>query len=228
MSFKEKDRIHLYYRKKSIKNVKKRLIIALPILIFLIYIFNNFILFGVTINDGSMETTIKKGQTIFFEKTSLGFRWPFTRNHPQKQVKSFNIEIGTIIAFENPYSKSVGGFWQFLDIPLSILSLGLINLDPRQINVKRVVGLPGETLKIVDKQVYLNGKRLDTGDKWKITYKDNRVFSESISTRDNVGKLFIPSGYVYVLSDNWDIFNDSRIVGPVPFYKIEGIAIGDH
>ncbi len=228
MGFKEKDRIHHYYRRKSIQNLRKRLLILLPIFIFFTYSFNNFIIFGLNIADESMEDSIKQGKTLFFEKISLGFRWPFKRNHPTKYIKDINIEIGDVIAYENPYNPPVNAFWQFLDVPLSIISFGLINLDPRQINVKRVVALPGDTLKIIDKQIYLNDKRLDTGDTWKTIYKDNRVFPKSVSSRDNTDKVFIPNGYVYVLSDNWDIFNDSRIVGLISFHKIEGIAIGDY
>ena len=224
----KKDRIHLYYRRKSLRALKKRLYLILPSVLLLIYGINNFLAFSLIIEDDSMEPHIKKGQRVFFSKTKLGFRWPFTRNHSTKKITPLDLHRGDILAFENPHSKPVPYLLQFFDVPLSAISLGLINLDPRQISVKRVIGLPGDTLKIIDKQIYLNQNRFDTGDKWTILYRDERIFPKSVSSRDHLEDIFIPNGYVYVLSDNWDFFNDSRIHGLVPYYKIEGIAIGNH
>lgn len=174
-----------------------------------------------------MQPNIKRGERIQFSRLDISVRPPFTRNQPTEKT-SIDLKRGAIIAFENPNSIAVNSFLQILDIPLSIITLGMIDLAPRQISVKRTIGLPGENLKIIDKQIYLNQKRFDPGNKWRILYQDDNVFPDTVSSRDNADEIFIPNGYVYVLSDNWDYFNDSRMHGLVPFYKIEGIATDNY
>ena len=226
MDFKVKDRIYFYNRRRYINSIKKRLYQLLPILILLVFFINNQVVFQVIIKDSSMVPHFKPGSQIYFNRLSLGFRWPFKRGHPNNLNQNLKLKIGDVIAFENPYTKPKSLLRQLFDVPVSIITLGLINLDPRQISIKRVIGLPGNSLKIIDKQLYINQQRLDPGGRWIIHYEDQRVFPSSVSTRDNLEEVFVPNGYVYVLSDNWDIFNDSRTHGLVPFHKIEGIAIG--
>ena len=78
--------------------------------------------------------------------------------------------------------------------------------------IKRVIGLPGETVEIRDGQVYINGKLLD----------EPFVAEETQPGRN--GQVTVPPLHVYVLGDNRNHSNDSRSFGPVPIENIVGRA----
>ncbi len=77
--------------------------------------------------------------------------------------------------------------------------------------IKRIIGLPGETLEIRNGVVYINGQPLDE------PYVNGRP-------RGSYPPLLIPEGYVFVMGDNRNNSNDSRAFGPVPIENIVGHA----
>lgn len=84
--------------------------------------------------------------------------------------------------------------------------------DPRFLGeeiVKRVVGLPGETVEIRSGVVFIDGRRLDE------PYVDR-------ASNDNRPPLVVPPGYYFVLGDNRNQSVDSRSLGPVPLDAIVG------
>ena len=103
-----------------------------------------FILQAVTVPTGSMQNTILVGDYLLVNKfifTPGGGSLPFL---PQREI-----ERGDIIVFKYPGNKVR---------PEADRSRNLI---PYQINyVKRVIGLPGETVEFRDNQVLINGKLL--------------------------------------------------------------------
>lgn len=95
--------------------------------------------------------------------------------------------------------------------------------NPRSIKVKRVVGLPGDTLRMKYKLLYLNGKMVNTART--ATYTDSdRIFPAEMSPRDNFGPVVVPQGEYFVLGDSRDDARDSRYWGPVPREMIKGQA----
>jgi signal peptidase I len=91
--------------------------------------------------------------------------------------------------------------------------------------VKRVIGLPGETLEIKNKQIYINDQPLE--EKYKV-HNDNQVIAKNDyyhyddTIRDNFGPVTIPSGHVFAMGDNRDNSADSRSWGFLPMTNIKG------
>jgi len=91
--------------------------------------------------------------------------------------------------------------------------------------VKRVIGLPGETVEIRDKVVYIDGKALEepyTVFADPITVPDKPMLPMRI--RDQFGPFKVPERNYFVMGDNRDRSNDSRFWGPVPAGMIKGRA----
>ena len=84
--------------------------------------------------------------------------------------------------------------------------------DPRQTFVKRVVGLPGDTLAIHSGAVYLNGKVLP---------EPYRVYA----AHGDMALTFVPHESYFVMGDNRDVSDDSRFWGDLPRHDIIGRAV---
>jgi signal peptidase I len=78
--------------------------------------------------------------------------------------------------------------------------------------IKRVIGLPGETVEIRDGHIYINGEQLE------------EPFVTQDTRPGRNGRVTIPPLHVYVLGDNRNHSNDSRSFGPIPIDNIVGRA----
>ena len=92
-------------------------------------------------------------------------------------------------------------------------------LNPDKVFVKRCIGLPGDTVVIRNKAVYINGHLLP--DYPGVKFVDPELLSGLYSPRDNFGPVIVPNGTIFVLGDNRDVANDSRYWGPLPVKNIE-------
>lgn len=80
--------------------------------------------------------------------------------------------------------------------------------------IKRVVGMPGETIEIRDNTVFIDGEPLD-----------EPYLSPATRTRwDNREPLLIPEGHYFVMGDNRSRSLDSRRFGPIDESEIVGKA----
>ncbi len=87
--------------------------------------------------------------------------------------------------------------------------------DPRQIYVKRIVGLPGETVSMRAGQVLV----------------DNKTLPEPYRVRAAHGDMaarFIPHDQYFVMGDNRDVSDDSRYWGDLPRARIIGRAVASY
>lgn len=76
--------------------------------------------------------------------------------------------------------------------------------------IKRVIGLPGETLEIRRKVVYINGKPLDEPF---VIHEDPTYLPRQTSPRDEFGPVTVPPHDYFVMGDNRDNSDDSRFWG---------------
>lgn len=85
--------------------------------------------------------------------------------------------------------------------------------------IKRVIGLPGETLEIRGRQVLINGVPLKEP---YAVYSDG-PFAQALE-REHLGPLIIPPGNFFMMGDNRDHSMDSRVWGLLDIHKIKGKA----
>jgi len=160
----------------------------------------------------SMHNTLYTGDHLIVDKLAYAPAGPVSKHLlPYEDVKR-----GDIIVFKHPT---------------------LITVD----YVKRVIGVPGDHVKLINKQVYVNGKaltepyaiHLDNS----LNYRDNFPVGEpdyagdskmsaraSEMLRENVveGELVVPPGSYFAMGDNRDNSLDSRYWGLVPRENITG------
>jgi signal peptidase I len=86
--------------------------------------------------------------------------------------------------------------------------------------IKRIVGLPGDTIEIRDGSFYVNGQKLDETE-----YLDPDVYTEGKKYLSEGEVYTVPEGKLFVAGDNRPHSSDSRAFGPVPFDRVKGRAV---
>lgn len=94
-------------------------------------------------------------------------------------------------------------------------------IDPNKDFIKRIIGVPGDKIKIVDKVLFRNGEKIDSPF---AIFGSSIVLPESVSPRDNVPEFTVPEGMYFVMGDNRDYSLDSRFWGFVKKDTIVGRA----
>lgn len=101
--------------------------------------------------------------------------------------------------------------------------------DPRRDFVKRCIGLPGDRVELVDKQLRINGMAQDESSY--VFHSDPRTYPrapflpDALRLRDNFGVFSVPSASYFCLGDNRENSDDSRFWGVVPASAIKGRAL---
>ncbi|AGW13581.1 signal peptidase I [Megalodesulfovibrio gigas] len=149
-----------------------------------------FVVQAFTIPSGSMLQTLQIGDYLLVSKLSYGIKVPFTHSYLTMWATP---EHGDIIVFENPN-------------------------DPSKDFIKRVIGMPGDTIEIKDKKVYRNGQALDES---YVQFVDPNVV---MGPRDHKDPIVVPDGNYFVMGDNRDDSLDSRFWGFVPVGNLRGKA----
>jgi signal peptidase I len=97
--------------------------------------------------------------------------------------------------------------------------------EPDRDFIKRIIGLPGETVELRNKKVYINGQPLDEPYVHFLT-PPSSDYQEvtSFDVRERYGPVSVPPDQYFVMGDNRDNSQDSRYWGFLPRGYIKGRA----
>jgi signal peptidase I len=108
--------------------------------------------------------------------------------------------------------------------------------DRTKLFIKRIIGLPGDEIEIVQTEVRVNGQSIvkerpqssrDAGHITLLEHGDKGdypvIWQQNAEHRQDYA-LTVPNGHVYVLGDNRDATHDSRFIGPIPLMDVVGKA----
>lgn len=146
-------------------------------------VIRNYVVAFYIVDGSSMQPTLADGQVLMVNNLSYRIWEP---------------KYGDVIVFKKEgYTHTSGGNW----------------LVGRDALVKRIIGLPGDTVYIDSGIVYLNGIVLEE------EYVDCEIFG-------SYGPITLEDGMIFVLGDNRNPngSTDSRIFGPVPISSVIGRA----
>lgn len=135
-------------------------------------------------------------------------------------------ERGDIITFEAPSKMALSAEEVDLNNPVAVYTNQPKNIFSKftyyvlewgkQSFIKRVIGLPGEHIKIEDGKVYINGEE----------YKEDYLQEDVKTTASGVFTDFVvPENYVFAMGDNRAESTDCRSFGCIPLEKIEGKVV---
>jgi signal peptidase I len=98
--------------------------------------------------------------------------------------------------------------------------------DPNRDFIKRVIALPGETVELKNKKVYIDGKPLEEPYVHFLTppSAENEEITAS-DVRENFGPVTVPADHLFVMGDNRDNSEDSRYWGFLPRSYVKGKAL---
>jgi signal peptidase I len=163
---------------------------AFALAIVLALTIRTFVVQAFKIPSGSMIPTLSIGDHILVNKFLYGIKLPFT---DAIIVAVSSPRHGDIIVFKYPEDESKDF-------------------------IKRVVGTPGDIVEVRNKEVYVNGARVDDP---RVQHTDREI---QPNKRDHFGPVTVPPGSYFVMGDNRDQSLDSRFWGFVKENKIRGKA----
>lgn len=192
----------------------------------LIYlVINTFLIAAYRIPSGSMIPTLLIGDWLFVNKAVYGPHIPFTNVH----LPSFSEpKRGEVIVFKSPYQADEAREGR----------------DPTPTLVKRMVGMPGDTLYMRSGLLYVNGIEQRQGFgivstpsdpsqaastsplfEWQHKYelKSSRFAAPPAQPQlDHWGPLVVPAGHYFMMGDSRYESKDSRFWGVVPRENVRG------
>ena len=169
-----------------------------------------------------MEPNLLVGDRLFVSKYTYGYSrhsLPFSPNFSNKRYFSKTPERGDVIVFKTP-------------------------ADNRTDYIKRLIGLPGDTLQILEGDLYLNNQKiqrnkinalfnincgneflqveafdeiLPNGKKYITVYRKN-------GTMQNTDKFIVPENHYFFMGDNRDCSKDSRFLSSVGYVNINNLV----
>ncbi|TFH26275.1 MAG: signal peptidase I, partial [Myxococcales bacterium] len=165
---------------------------ALVMAVLLALFIRTFVVQAFKIPSGSMLPTLQIGDHLLVNKFLYGVRIPVIGKR--------------VLALRKPERDDVIVF--------------IYPQDPTKDFIKRVKGIPGDTLEVRNKKLFINGQMVEDAN----AYFDATPDRMARAPRDDFGPFVVPDGEVFVMGDNRDHSHDSRFWGTVPIDDILGKA----
>lgn len=175
------------------KSVLREYAEAIVIALVLALFIRTFIVQAFKIPSGSMEPTLLIGDHLLVSKFIYGIKNPLTG--------------ATLVAIKRPARRDIVVF----EYPV----------NPEQDFIKRVIGVEGDTVEMVDKKLFVNGEPFVVDG---AVYRDPNIIPGGIKPRDNFGPLTVPKDSLFVMGDNRDNSYDSRFWKFVKLSSVKGKA----
>lgn len=166
-------------RRKSGRNIFQEYSEAFVVAVILAILIRAFLIQAFKIPSRSMVPTLIVGDHILVCKFIYGVRIPFTN---LRWPVLTSPKRGDVIVFVYPEDRTKDF-------------------------IKRVVGIGGDTVEVVDKVVYVNGKEVRDD---RVIHSSNRILPGDDHPRDNFGPVIVPKDHLFVMGDNRDESHDSR------------------
>jgi len=168
------------------KSVLREYAEAIVIAVILALFIRTFGVQAFEIPSGSMKPTLLVGDHILVSKFIYGIKIPLT---DKTIIKLGKPKRGDVVVFKYP-------------------------LDTKKDYIKRVIGLPGDRVELVNKQLFINGRVTD----------DPHASYSVYGNLRNFGPVTVPANHLFVMGDNRDESSDSRVWGFVPLSYLKGKA----
>ena len=173
---------------------------SIVIAVILALFIRTFVVQAFKIPTGSMEQNLLIGDHLLVNKFMFG---PTRTSLERTLLPVAPIRRGEVIVFKYPE-------------------------EPDRDFIKRVIGLPGETLEVRQKKVYINGKSLD--EPYVHFLQPPGGASElsevtSFDVRERYGPVTVPADQYFMMGDNRDNSQDSRYWGFLPRDLVKGRAV---
>jgi signal peptidase I len=186
-----------------------------PILL-IVFLLRSFLFEPFRIPSGSLEPTLQIGDFILVNKFSYGVRLPVVQ---KKIINISEPKRGDVIVLRWPP-------------------------DPSFSFIKRVIGLPGDHIKYINKELFVNGEKIqqaflknsiaqgEGADEWPVQEKNENllgvehlIFIDPKKSGQDFDDIVVPDNMYFVMGDNRDDSADSRYWGFVPEKNIVGKAV---
>jgi signal peptidase I len=171
---------------------------SIAIAVILALFIRTFVVQAFKIPTGSMENNLLIGDHLLVNKFVFG---PTASRVENALLPVRDIRRGDIVVFKFPQ-------------------------EPERDFIKRVIGLPGETLELKHKKVYINGTALDEPYvHFLVPPSADGQEVAPFDLRESYGPVTVPDGQYFVMGDNRDNSQDSRWWGYLPRTLVKGKAL---
>jgi signal peptidase I len=182
------------------KSIVREYFESIVIAVILALFIRTFVVQAFKIPTGSMEENLLIGDHLLVNKFVFG---PTATRLERAVLPIGTLERGDVVVFKYP-------------------------VEPERDFIKRVVGLPGETIEVREKKVYINGKPFE--ERYVHFLAPPASQSElhevtSFDVRERYGPVTVPPNQYFVMGDNRDNSQDSRYWGFLPRENVKGKAL---
>ena len=197
-----------------------------------------FVVEAFIIPSASMVPTLLEGDRLFVNKGAFGIRIPFTTT----RLVDFKLpDRGDVVVFVFPRAEAAEHIKTLP--PHQRGCVDPASLREEKDYIKRVIGLPGDTIRMVNNKLTINGEPIETtqiekspSDRhgYPFLHRQSEKLGEHTFTSLHYGRdanfgvdqeIKVREGHVLVMGDNRDNSSDSRCWGQVPLPNIKGKAM---